>query len=72
MYDTKLAHAPGALELLEKLLCMDPKRRISASDALQVSVPGVYSRDVCFPKSKIADLIINKTDKFYRAKKAWV
>ena len=36
-YETKLAHAPGALELLEKLLCMDPKRRISASDALQVS-----------------------------------
>ena len=28
--------APGAFELLEKLLCMDPKRRISATDALQV------------------------------------
>jgi len=37
-YKEKLAHAPGALELLEKLLCMDPKRRISASDALQVSI----------------------------------
>ncbi len=42
-YKEKLAHAPGALELLEKLLCMDPKRRISASDALQVSTVNPHS-----------------------------
>ena len=38
-YTEKLLHAPGALELLQKLLCMDPKKRISASDALQVRRP---------------------------------
>ena len=28
--------APGAFDLLEKLLCLDPRKRMSATDALQV------------------------------------